>query len=303
MGAVPAETSGLKATIIVDVPKATTSAHTRTAAAELAEQGVDLLLFAGGDGTAVDVLTAVGDRVVTLGIPCGVKMHSACFAGGARSAGRLSLEFLQRQGNLQQAEVLDVDEEALRAGHLAPRLHGHLIVPRDTRVLPGPKSRTGPGDEAGLWALADEVIMRLARGETLIVGPGTTTGAVMDRLGLEHTLLGVDVIQGDRVLVSDAAESDLLRVLDQARARVLVAPIGGQGFLLGRGNQQISPSVLRRVGQEGLLVVATEHKLATLAGRPLRVDTGDTEVDRALSGYVRIVTGPGRETVYRIAAE
>ena len=303
MGAAAVSASGLEAKVVAVVPETTASEHTCAAAIELVKEGVDLILFAGGDGTAVDVFAAVGDRAVALGIPSGVKMHSACFASTARSAGRIALDFFSdRSLPVENAEVMDVDEDALRAGHIAPRLHGYLVVPGGARVLPGPKARTGPGDEADLRAVADEVVSRLSDGETLIVGPGTTTKAVMDRLGLEHTLLGVDVVRGNRVLITDAAEGDLLAVLDEASARIVVAPIGGQGFLLGRGNQQISPAVLRRVGREGLLVIATEQKLSSLRGSPLHVDTGDAELDSILGGYVRIVTGRGRETVYRIAA-
>jgi predicted polyphosphate/ATP-dependent NAD kinase len=83
---------------------------------------------------------------------------------------------------------------------------------------------------------------------------------------------------------------------------VIVTPVGGQGFLFGRGNQQLSAHVLGQIGSENVVVLATESKLAALGGRPLLVDTGDPAVDAALAGYVRVVAGYDREVVYRISS-
>jgi predicted polyphosphate/ATP-dependent NAD kinase len=280
----------------------TTAADTRAAAKAMAEEGVDLLLFAGGDGTAVDVLEAVGGRVLALGIPAGVKMHSAVFAVNPRSAGRLAL--LVAEGRAQatmEAEVMDVDEDALREGVVSPRLYGYLRVPVEAGLVQGGKARTAASDRAAQQAIAAYVVDRLLQDRLWYVGPGTTTRAILEAVGAEKTVLGVDVVRERELVVADADEETLLRLASHEPASVIVTPVGGQGFVFGRGNQQLSARVLREVGLENVVVVATESKLAALAGRPLLVDTGDARLDRELAGYVRVVTGYDREVVYRVS--
>jgi predicted polyphosphate/ATP-dependent NAD kinase len=268
----------------------------------MAEEGVDLLLFAGGDGTAVDVLEAVGGRVPALGIPAGVKMHSAVFAVNPRSAGRLAL--LVAEGRVHttvEAEVADVDEDALREGVVSPRLYGYLRVPVEPGLVQGGKARTAASDRAAQQAIAAHVVDRLPHDRLWFVGPGTTTRAILEAVGAEKTVLGVDVVRERELVVADADEETLLRLASSEAASVIVTPVGGQGFVFGRGNQQLSARVLREVGRENVVVVATEAKLAALAGRPLLVDTGDAGLDRELPGYVRVVTGYDREVVYRVS--
>ena len=304
MGEREARAAGFAPRVVGTAAQTTTAADTRTAAAALADAGVDLLLFAGGDGTAVDVLSAVGSRVPVLGIPAGVKMHSAVFGVNPRSAGRLALSVVRGAAtDVVEAEVMDVDEDALRAGSISPRLHGYLRVPAEAGLLQGGKARTVESDRAAQGAIAAHVVERvLAPGRLCLVGPGTTTRAVLAALGHEKTVLGVDVLDGPELVARDADETRLLELLEGADdARIVVTPVGGQGFLFGRGNQQLSARVLTRVGRERVVVVATEAKLAALGGRPLLVDTGETACDAALAGYVRIVVGFDREVVYRIA--
>jgi predicted polyphosphate/ATP-dependent NAD kinase len=299
-GAMGADLAG---TAITPAPAGPTSAaDTRAAAVALVEAGVDLLLFAGGDGTAVDVLDAIGDRVPVVGIPAGVKMHSACFGTTPRRAGELAAAFAAgRVARLATAEVMDVDEADLRAGTISPRLHGFLRVPEAPGHLQGGKARSGPSEASAQAAVAAHVVERLLGDGRALIGPGTTTRAVMDALGLQKSVLGVDVVEGRRLVAADADE-ERLAALAEGGALVVVTPVGGQGFVLGRGNQQLSPRVLRAAGIDRLVVVATEAKLAALGGRPLLVDTGDADLDAALAGYRRVVTGFGHETVYRIAA-
>lgn len=281
---------------------ATTAADTEAAAAAMAERGVDLLVFAGGDGTAVDVLHAVGERVPVLGIPSGVKMHSAVFAVSPRGAGELARSVAEGQvRGFAEAEVMDVDEEALRAGVISPRLYGYLLVPVAPSLVQGAKARSAPSERASQEGIAAYVVERVLGDSLCLIGPGTTTRAIMRALGLEKTVLGVDAVRGGRLVAADADERRLLELLEEVPAKVIVTPVGGQGFLFGRGNQQLSARVLERVGRENLVVVATEAKLAALDGRPLLVDTGDPRVDLELAGYIRVVTGYGREAVYRVA--
>ena len=303
MGEDEARAAQIEPVVLGSISSITTAADTRAAAASMAERGVELLCFAGGDGTAVDVLEAIGGRVPVLGIPAGVKMHSAVFAVNPRSAGELALRFV-RGGvrRLVDAEVMDVDEEALRAGAVSARLHGYLRIPAARALVQSAKMRSGPAEEAAQAGIARYVADAMLEDGTWMVGPGTTTRAVTEALGLEKTVLGVDVVRHGALLVPDADERTLLEVAADGDARVVVTPVGGQGFVFGRGNQQLSARVIERVGIENVLVIATESKIAALGGRPLLVDTGDAAVDAALSGYARVVTGYNRKIVYRIAS-
>jgi predicted polyphosphate/ATP-dependent NAD kinase len=294
----------------------TTAADTRRLAGALAAVPVDLLLVAGGDGTARDVEAAVGLRVPVLGIPAGVKIQSAVFATSPAGAGELAAAFLA-SGTRRTAEreVLDLDEVAYRRGEVAPRLHGYLRVPVG-RAVQGRKSPASPDDAAAAAAIADVVVGMMVAGRRYVLGPGTTVRAIAERLGLPKTLVGIDVVElaarGPRLVAADVGERELLALVAEGPATFVVTPIGGQGFLLGRGNQPLSPAVLRAAagatgvalpaaGTVPLLVVATPAKLATLGGRPLLVDTGDRELDAMLAGHVRVITGAREWTVARVA--
>ena len=279
----------------------TTAQDTRRAAREMRKLAVDLILFAGGDGTARDVHEAVGGDVPALGIPAGVKIHSAVFAVSPRAAGDLLAGFLRgRIGTMREAEVMDVDEAAYRRGQLATRLFGYLRVPYDPQLVQGAKVRSRSDDTAA-EELARSVVARMDRETLYVVGPGTTTRRITTLMGLESTLLGVDVILDGQVLALDVAERDLLRIVrDHPRARIIVTPIGGQGFLFGRGNQQISGRVVRAVGIQNVIVVATPGKLASLGGRPFLVDTDDEELNRTLAGFIAVTTGDRQEAIYAV---
>jgi predicted polyphosphate/ATP-dependent NAD kinase len=284
----------------------TMAADTRQLALRLAEVPVDLLLVAGGDGTARDVAAAVGLRVPVLGIPAGVKMHSAVFATSPVSAGALAAAFLaSARRRTEEREVLDLDEAAYRRGEVAPRLHGYLRTPVD-RAVQTRKAPAAPDDAAAAAGIAERFAGAMVPGVRYVLGPGTTLRAVAERLGLPKTLVGIDVVEigtdGPRVVAADVGERELLAALGGGRAKIVVAPVGGQGFLLGRGNQPLSPAVLRAAGADPLLIVATPGKLAALGGRPLLVDTGDPDLDRSLEGYVRVITGARETAVARLAA-
>jgi predicted polyphosphate/ATP-dependent NAD kinase len=303
MGADEARAAGLEPVVLGCVGPVTSAADTRAAASAMADAGVDLLLFAGGDGTAVDVLEAIGGRVPVLGVPAGVKMHSAVFAVNPKSAGELALRLVEGGvRELREAEVMDVDEDILREGSVSARLHGYLTVPVAPRLVQSAKARTLAGERAAQEGIARHLLEHVLAARTWFVGPGTTTRAVLDALGLDKTLLGVDVVRDGRLLVADADERALLELADRGDAGIVVTPVGGQGFVFGRGNQQLSAPVIERVGPDGVAVVATEAKIASLGGAPLRVDTGDAAVDALLSRYVRVVVAYNREIVYRIGS-
>jgi len=283
-------------------PGETTAADTKRAARAMRERGVALILFAGGDGTARDVEQTIGTSLPVLGIPAGVKMHSAVYATSPRAAAALLLRLLRGASwRCREAEVMDIDEDAFRQGRVSARLFGYLLVPQDPGLVQGLKTGSGGGEDAALAGIAADVVARMEDDALYIVGPGTTTRAIAARLGLPKTLLGVDVVRRGALVAADVNEAGLRELLGGTPARIVVTPIGGQGHLFGRGNQQISPWVIARVGREHIIVVATPGKLAALRGQPFLVDTGDPALDAALAGFVRVVTGYRAETVYRIA--
>jgi predicted polyphosphate/ATP-dependent NAD kinase len=296
MGEREAIDAGLRPTVLGATVPVTSAQDTHTAATAMADRQVDLLLFAGGDGTAV------GARVPVLGIPAGVKMHSAVFAVNPRSAGELTARIAQDGvRSVRRAEVMDVDETLLRAGAISARLHGFMIVPDARRHLQSAKARSLGSESVAQEEIAHHLIDQVLGDGTWLVGPGTTTGVLLTQLGLPKTLLGVDVVRAGECVVRDADERALIELLVALDAGIVVTPVGGQGFLFGRGNQQLSASVIERIDPARIVVIATEAKIARLAGSPLRVDTGDAAVDARLAGYTRIIVGYNREIVYPVA--
>jgi predicted polyphosphate/ATP-dependent NAD kinase len=302
MGQDTVRAAGLAPEVVGAAVGATTASDTRRAAEIMAARGVALILFAGGDGTARDVAAVVGDRLPILGIPTGVKMHSGVFATGPESAGRLAALFLGGEAGrvrLCQAEVMDVDEQALRAGRISARLFGYALVPHERRLLQNAKSGAPGGDEGVLAAACSRIAAELEPAVVYLFGPGTTTRLVMEALGLEGTLLGVDAVRDGRLVGTDLGEREILALLDRS-ARIVVGVTGGQGFLFGRGNQQLGPEVIRRVGRENVLAVASTAKLLALAPRRLLVETGDPAVDAMLAGWLRVRTGPDQTMLMRV---
>ena len=280
----------------------TTSADTRNAAKEMCELRVDLLLFAGGDGTARDIHEAVDQTVPVLGIPAGVKIHSAVFAVNPRSAGDLALMFLREKETVtREAEVMDVDEQAFRDDRVSASLYGYLRIPYERSLVQNAKSSSAADDYFMVEAIASDIIDNMRDDYIYVIGPGTTTRPIMEKLGLKKTLLGVDVVYRKSLVASDANEGQLLELIDKRKVKVIVTVIGGQGFIFGRGNQQISPQVIRKAGRENIVIVATPSKLASLHGRPLLVDTGDEQLDKVLSGYMNVITGYATRATYKVA--
>ena len=306
MGADALRLAGLDATVLgAESAAPTTAADTRLAARELLAAGVDILLFAGGDGTARDVCDAVGDRCPVLGIPAGVKMHSGVFAVSPEAAGemlaRLALGGLV---GVTAREVRDIDEAAFRRGVVNSRFYGEMRVPGDTRFLQQTKLGGREDQQLAAAEIACWQAQNMEAGRLYLVGPGSTTAAIMAELELPNTLLGVDVVQDGELLQADADAATLLELLAKsgAPASIVVTAIGGQGHLFGRGNQQFTPAIIRAVGRENIIVVATKSKVAGLGGRPLLVDTNDPALDRQLSGLWRINTGYDDYILYRVDA-
>jgi len=303
MGEDAARACGFEPTVIGSIKQGETAAEdTRNAVREMLRLKVNLLLFAGGDGTARDIYNAVGTGIPVLGIPAGVKIHSAVFAVNPLCAGDLAVSYLRgRVSSLREAEVMDIDEEAFRQSIVSAKLYGYLKIPFHRRLVQGQKAASNPGEKASLAAIACDVVDRMEDDYLYIIGPGTTTRAITSELGLGKTLVGVDVVLNQRLLAADVNEAQLLKLLESHKAKVIVTPIGGQGCIFGRGNQQISPQVVKRVGRDNIIVVSTSGKLYSLGRRPLWVDTGDRAIDRMLSGYIRVVTGYNERAVRKVS--
>ena len=281
--------------------ESTSARDTIEAARAMQEAGADLLMFAGGDGTARDIFTAVGEGLVTIGIPAGVKIHSAVFSVHPQAGGEVAADFLcGRIREVRSCEVMDIDEEEYRKGRLSARLFGYLRVPHARRRLQSQKTRTPVHERHDQEAVAAGVGGLMSGGILYIIGPGTTTRAVLEGMGLGGTLLGVDVVRDGKLVAQDVNESQLLSLIEPGRTRLIVTPIGGQGYILGRGNQQVSPRVLALLEKTDLHIIATPQKIHSLQGAPLRVDTGDPDSDARLSGYHRVTTGFGESVIYRV---
>ncbi|WP_431245557.1 ATP-NAD kinase family protein [Leifsonia xyli] len=302
MGEDAVAAAGLVARVVHDPASASSGEDAARAAAALRSAGASLILFAGGDGTARDVARGLPAGAPVLGIPAGVKMYSGCFAVGPAAAGATAADWLAHPVPTATAEVLDLDEELMRAGRPDPRLFALVQVPAAPGRTQARKASTPASARESVRTAAAGAVAAMRRGVRYLLGPGGTTAEVGRALGLLTSPLGVDVVQDGRLLARDVTEAQALAAVEGRPAQAVVTVIGGQGFLLGRGNQQLSARVVSALGADPLLVVATEQKLLDLAGRPLLVDTGDPQLDRRLAGHARVVTGPSTATLYPVTA-
>jgi predicted polyphosphate/ATP-dependent NAD kinase len=304
MGQQAASTAGLIAEIVPGLANAKTSAADSIAIARAMRGRVDLILFAGGDGTARDLLSAVGDQTPILGIPAGVKMQSGVFATTPEAAGDMiaAIAALEDRDRLQvrQSEVMDIDEDALRKGVLSPRLFGYAKVPFLPLMLQNAKVRNHGLDEAALDAAAKQIAATMAPDMLYAIGPGRSAKRILQALGISGAMLGTDLILGGELVARDANERTILEAASGRKLRIVVGVIGGQGYVFGRGNQELSPEVIRRVGRDGVTILASQQKLLALEEQRLLVDTGDPALDRELAGYWRVVVGPQEDMVMRI---
>jgi predicted polyphosphate/ATP-dependent NAD kinase len=304
MGEDSARSAGLPVQVLGAGQQPCSADDTRAAARALLDMGVDLLVFAGGDGTARDICDAVGARLPVLGIPAGCKMHSAVYAVNPEAAGRL---LLQMAGgglvNIAEAEVRDIDEQAFRQGVVRARHYGVMLVPQDGRFLQQVKCGGQESETLAQVELAAWLVEQLDDDVFWLMGSGSTVAEVMAQLGLPNTLLGVDIIRNRQLVAADVTARQILELIGDAPAKALVTVIGGQGHLIGRGNQQFSPAVIRRLGRNNIVVAATRSKLAALAGRPLLVDSGDAQLDRQLCGLIPVLAGYEDVLLVRVATD
>jgi len=281
-----------------------TAEDSEAAAQQLAAAGIDLLLFAGGDGTARNICSAVGDRVTVLGIPAGCKIHSGVYAITPAAAGKVVAQMVRGELiSVQEALVMDIDEVAFRQGTVRAKRYGEMQIPTALRYVQSVKSAGKESEALVLDDLAAYFVSQMEEDVRYVMGSGTTVAAVMAELGLPNTLLGVDVVENGQVIAADVTAAQLLELVQRHPARLVITLIGGQGHIFGRGNQQLSPAVIRAIGRQHIHLLATKSKIQALDGRPLISDSGDPQLDRELSGMLRILCGYNDYVMYRLGAE
>ena len=301
MGATVAHDAGLRSTILHRIDHAPTNSNdTKVAASHILGAQPALLLFVGGDGTARDLLQVVGRDVPILGVPSGVKMHSAIFAATARAAGEVARRFLladDREALLGDAEIMDRVMMNGGENNLSPELFGLVRIPRLTFLVPGAKASIPVSESAALAGAVRRACELIAGERISLIGPGSTMQALKRRLGFEGTPLGVDAVKNGRCLAQDVNEQDILGLIAGQPARIVVSVVGGQGFLFGRGNQQLSARVIREVGLDNIVVLSSLEKLSALTDHYLLVDTGDEELDKELAGHRAVVVSSARTVI------
>jgi len=272
----------------------TSAEDTKTAVDLLAAANVDLVVFVGGDGTAKDIFDAMQGcrQTPVMGVPSGVKMYSGIFAVNPSDAVEVVLAYVERRAEITDLEIMDSDEKAIRRDAFTVTLHGFLKGPFLPARIQGSKQVSPETDDEAdnQRAIARFILEQVPSDATWILGPGTTVKRIAELLGVEKTVLGVDIVQNKNAIFDVDEKRILKEVKNWKNTWIVLSPIGHQGILLGRGNQQISPKIVKRVGKERMIVAATKSKLQNIEGRVLRVDSGDAETDEMLQGYIRVVT-------------
>jgi predicted polyphosphate/ATP-dependent NAD kinase len=293
MGEKETKAVGVQTEILpLHIKSETTATDTKSAVEKLVALNVDLIVFVGGDGTARDILDALGSSAVipVLGVPSGVKMYSGVFAATSLDAAYVVQAFSEGEAEIMDFEIMDVSEKAFRDDAFSVSLYGILkgpFVPMRS-VSSKHLSPDTVDEHENQMAVAKFIVEEIKPEATVILGPGSTMKCVADLLGVEKTLLGVDVCC-NKTVVKDVNERKILAsVKDWKNTWLVLSPIGRQGMLLGRGNQQISPRIIRKIGREHIIVGASRSKLREIEGGVLRVDTGDAEVDAMLKGYIKV---------------
>jgi predicted polyphosphate/ATP-dependent NAD kinase len=302
----------------------TSEDDTKALVLALLEQNVDIILFAGGDGTARDIAdTLLGYQadgktvnIPVLGIPAGCKIHSGVYAVTPKAAGLVvELMVTKQLVTLSSGDVMDINESLFREGIVKAKRYGEMLIPSELRYVQAVKSGGKELDEFVLQDIAAFVTEQIQEDEDnlFIIGSGSTTAYVMTELGLEHTLLGVDLVKEEELIAKDVTEAALFSFIEtqlnaHKNVKLVITLIGGQGHIFGRGNQQLSPRVIKAVisqsgGKDNIIIISTKTKLLALNQKPLICDTGDSELNNALSGFMSVTTGYNDKVLYAVSGE
>lgn len=305
MGEMEAKEAELNYEIVYTPEETETSTSDTTQVAKLFEEKeVDLILFVGGDGTARDVQEAVEQRVPALGVPAGVKIYSAVQGNTPESAGTLAKDYLQESGiSLKEMEVIDLDEEGFRNDEVNIQVFGYLNVPYDESHLQSMKSPSPQSDEEAQESIALHVIDHLEEDVFYIIGSGSTPSQILKELDQPVTILGVDIMKNKETVAKDVSEQTLLDTIGDDPVKLIVTPMGGQGYILGRGNQQISDKVLKKISKDDIIILSTPGKLRGLGKNDMQIYTMDPKVNQSLEGYYKVITGYGQENIKKASTQ
>jgi len=276
--------------VIYRTPERTSSEDTKKACLAMLENGIDMIVFVGGDGTARDVTSIVDSKVPVLGVPSGVKMYSSIFCVTPAACGELLNSYIEGTAKLKDGEVLDIDEQAYRNNNLKIKLYGFVKTPYLENLVQNSKTEYGYEDEEDKEAIAEFFAEHIKKDTLYMLGAGTTVSKIAERLGVKKTLLGIDAYLNGNIIGKDLTENEIFNLIKKSdKVMLVVTPIGSQGFVFGRGNQQISERVLWRVPRENIIIVATPLKLSNI--KYLRADVENLE---HLRGYYRVLIGYGK---------
>lgn len=279
----------------------TEAKETQEAIHWMLQQSVDIIIFAGGDGTARDVCLVNQTQVPVIGIPAGVKIHSGVFAVTPHAAGEVLANLLDGQiTELRLEDVRDIDESAFRENQVKTRRYGEMLIPVAGEFMQHVKVGGIESDELVLNEIADWLIESMDPRTTYLIGSGKSTATVMQQLEIPNTLLGIDAIVGGELILADCTEADILQLMAQRKCKIVISIIGGQGHIFGRGNAQFSPAVLHQITKDDVLLIGSKNKLKSLQGRPLMIDTGSSEIDRRWAGLMPVVTGYDNQVLYPV---
>jgi len=307
MGEDISQEMGLEHKVVnLEISDMTSSEDTRQCTLALYKAGVRLLVFVGGDGTARDILDEIMaeslDDLLVLGVPSGVKMYSGIFVVNPADAAEVVKLVLDGGASTADFEIMDADEEAYREDRFVIRLYGYMKGPSVPARFQGAKQASPEtvDEHEAQEAIAKYIVEQMVSDGTYILGPGTTVKTVTDLLGVKKTTLGVDVYHRGN-MHNDVSETQIIELVDDfSKTWIIVSPIGHQGMLFGRGNQQISPGIIERVGREHIIVISTLSKLKGIDSDTLKVDTGDSLVDEVLRGYIRVITDYNEVRLVRV---
>lgn len=301
MGADIVRDIGIKFKIVGEIGKETTKEDTKRIAEQMVRENIDLLIFCGGDGTARDIFDSIGLEKPVVALPAGVKMFSSVFALNPRAAAEIVDKFIEESIETQEKEVLDIDENLVRQDILQAKLYGFLKVPKILSLIQSAKTGSGLGRtiEQNKREIAQFIIENMEDNILYLLGPGTTIKTITDNLHLPKTLLGIDAVFNKKLIRKDINENDILQLLKKyPNTKIIISPIGGQGFVFGRGNKQFTPEILQKIDKSNIKIIATEQKMRALDC--LRVDTGNVDVDKIFRGFTKVITGYKEELIVEV---
>jgi len=276
------------------------SEDTKACCRRLLENGVEAIFFVGGDGTARDIFYVIQNTLPLIGIPAGVKMYSGIFCTTVGASVRVLSDFLSEHYELGEEEIVDINEESYRRDLLDLKIYGYALTLKSLEDIQGSKQTSYAQNGDNQERIAKYFIERMEKGVHYILGPGTTVKSIPRLLNEPYTLLGVDILLNGKTIALDVNEEQIMQVVGGCRAKVVVSPLGKQGIVFGRGNQQISSKIIKMIGKENLVFLATERKLMDMKRNYLVADVDEPEIAKMLCGYTRVLIDYNIEKVVKI---